>query len=96
MPETGIRRGGLQGTDAAGTRRIRRDGIGLAKNEKKAVECFKAAADRDFPAGLLWLAHCHANGIGVKKDLEEARKWARKAADLGVPAGRQMLISIQE
>ena len=53
-------------------------------------------ADRDFPAGILWLAHCHANGIGVKKDLEEARKWARKAADLGIPAGRQMLLSIQE
>ena len=67
-----------------------------AKNEKKAFECFKAAADKDLPAGILWVAHCHANGIGVKKDLEEARKWAKKAIELGIPAGRQMLLSIQE
>ena len=72
------------------------NGLGLKKDEKKALECFKAAADRDLPAGILWLAHCYANGIGVKKDLEEARQWARKAANLGIPAGRQMLLSIQE
>ena len=72
------------------------NGLGTVKDEKRAVACFREAADVNVVAGYIWLAYCYANGLGIEKNVETARNWARKAIDAGSPVGRKMLLMIQE
>lgn len=56
---------------------------GLAKDEAKAVELYRKAAEqdgaRDSDAAAYRLGLCYLNGTGVEKDEAKAREWLRKA-----------------
>jgi len=58
-------------------------GIGMAKNEVKAVKWFRKAAEQGNDYGQVALGMCYDEGIGVEKDEVEAVKWFRKAAEQG-------------
>jgi TPR repeat protein len=55
-------------------------GIGVRANPAKALECFRAAANRDDPVGLSLVGRAYADGRGVAPDDKEARVWFRKGA----------------
>ncbi len=51
------------------------EGLGIPKNDKKAVEYLLKAANRNSAAAQLLLFFRCAGGMGVEKDLAEAVKW---------------------
>ena len=63
-------------------------GIGIPKDEKKAVEWYKKAAEMGDAGAQNNLGNCYRNGIGVTKDEIIAVEWYKKAADKG-DAGAQ-------
>ena len=52
------------------------------KNEKKAVEYYKKAAEADCGDACNALGNCYANGQGVKKNLGKAEEYYRKGVSL--------------
>jgi TPR repeat protein len=67
-------------------------GLGyLPKDEPKAVELIKEAAEQGEPAAAAVLASLYAVGRGVNKDELEAVRLARQAADQGVALGMAVL-----
>lgn len=52
------------------------------KNEERAVEYFRAAAESN-PVAQHYLGYCYATGFGVAVNEIEAAKWYRKAAEGG-------------
>lgn len=66
-------------------------GIDTVKNEAKAVELFRKAAEVEFPYGQYRLAMCYEKGIGVAKDFNEGLRLCRKAAENGSPHAQQHL-----
>lgn len=59
------------------------DGIGVAKDEKKAVTYFRLAANQGYAHAQDYLGVCYYNGQGVTKDEKEAARYFRLAADQG-------------
>jgi len=55
----------------------------LPKDEKKAVEYYRAAIGKGNVSAINSLGLCHMNGIGVKQDPNEAVRLFREAADKG-------------
>ena len=55
-------------------------GRGFEKNEKKAFEWFKKAANQNNPIGLYQLAKCYHNGVGVSQDKAQAAIYYEKSA----------------
>ena len=50
-------------------------GLGLTKDEPKAIPYLRQAAQKGLAAAQNRLAYVYAEGIGVKKNKEEAAKW---------------------
>ncbi len=55
-------------------------GDGVPKDEKKAFELIKAAADKDYLPAIAGVAYLYSAGIGVEKDPAAAAKGLRIAA----------------
>jgi TPR repeat protein len=59
-------------------------GIGVPKNQVKAVELFQKAAEQNYPAALSNLGSCYEHGLGgLTQDAESAIKHYEAAAKLG-------------
>ena len=56
-----------------------KNGEGIAKDEKKAVELFMLAAKQDNGDAQYQLAKCYLKGKGVAKDEAKAKSWLKKA-----------------
>lgn len=59
------------------------DGIGTDKDDKKAVECYRIAAENGSAQGQYDLAVCYRNGEGVKQDFAKAVELYEKAIAQG-------------
>jgi TPR repeat protein len=58
-------------------------GIGIPRDEAKALKWYKKAADKGFAEAQFNLGSMYENGKGVPRDDVEAAKWYRKAAEQG-------------
>lgn len=58
-------------------------GTGVAKNETKAFEWAKKAANMGNTAAMRTLTTMHLEGIGVEKSWSRAAQWIRNAANKG-------------
>lgn len=56
-------------------------GINVPKNEKRAVELFRLAAEHGHAGAQFELGECYYYGRGVPKDVRYAVRWYRKAAE---------------
>lgn len=56
---------------------------GLAKDPKKAIQCFRENADQGDASAQYTLGNCYISGKGVPQDKTEGAKWYRKAAEQG-------------
>ncbi len=56
------------------------EGIGIAKDEKKAVEYYHLAAQQNYNDAQNALGRCYANGIGIPKDDKKALEYYHLAA----------------
>lgn len=63
-------------------------GIGVARDEKKALSLYQEAADLGDAASMVSLGHFYEKGCGgLEKDGKKAVEWYQKAADAGNPDG---------
>lgn len=67
------------------------NGDGVAKDEAKAAECFRKAAEQNHAAAQTWLGVLYQKGQGVTQNYAEAAKWYRKAAKQGYCYGQYNL-----
>ena len=58
-------------------------GNGVPRDDAKAADYMRQAADKDYAFAQNDLGSFYARGVGVKTDFEEAAKWYRKAAENG-------------
>ncbi len=58
-------------------------GMGVEKNEAKAVEWYREAAGQDHVEAQFRLGFMYGNGMGVEKNETEAFSWHQKAAEHG-------------
>jgi TPR repeat protein len=58
-------------------------GIGVSKDQSKALEYTRMAAEKGYPPAELQLGSYYGRGFGVAKDIQEAILWYRRAADHG-------------
>ena len=61
------------------------------KEETKAAECFKKAAEGGCVPSMVELAKAYHDGTGIDKDAAKANEWAKKAADAGNKAAAKLL-----
>ena len=57
------------------TSRGAHDGTGVEKDEQKAVEWYKKAAEQGYANAQSNLGWCYESGIGVGKDEQKAVEW---------------------
>lgn len=50
-------------------------GIGVARDDSKAVECFRKGAENGFPRAQFLLGEAYSRGLGVEQSDEEAARW---------------------
>lgn len=72
------------------------DGIGVERNEKRAVELVRRVVEMDVPSGYYQMGVFLQQGIGVKQDEAASLTYMRRAADMGNPQaqyaiGRKLL-----
>jgi TPR repeat protein len=63
------------------------NGTGVAKDEAKAVELYKKAAELGNDIAMVNLGWAYARGNGITKDVVTAFEWYKKAVELGNPKG---------
>ena len=56
-------------------------GAGIKKDERKAFEWYKEAAEQGYAEAQNSLGVCYYNGEGVEKDESKAVEWWQKAAE---------------
>ena len=66
-------------------------GEGVEKDDEKAVDWFRKAAEQDYADAQSSLAYKYAYGEGVEENQEKAVNWYRKAADQGDADAQVML-----
>ena len=66
-------------------------GRGVVKDEAKAVECYRKAAEQGHADAQYNLGNMYAQGLGVAKDEAQAVVWYQKAADRGHHDARRCL-----
>jgi TPR repeat protein len=59
-------------------------GLGLTRDEPKAIPYLKAAAQKGLATAQNRLAHAYAEGVGVKKSAVDAAKWRLIAQSSGL------------
>lgn len=62
-----------------------RDGDGVKKSAKRAVQLYEASAKQGYAPAQCNLGICYQEGTGVKLDLKRAARYYRLAADQGYP-----------
>jgi hypothetical protein len=67
------------------------NGKGVIKDESKAVDFFRNAAERGYAPAQYQLALSYISGVGVTKDPVEAVKWYRKSAEQGYALSQNSL-----
>ena len=74
------------------------EGIGIAKDEKKAYELARKAFRRKNDDGYAayMIGYCFEHGRGVERDIFEARTWYKQAADLGESNGEKAYEQLQQ
>ncbi len=72
------------------------NGIGIAADEKKAVEYYKMAADQGLFEAITQLGWCYEEGIGLDANMEMAFKHYQRAADWGIPLAQYNLACCYE
>jgi TPR repeat protein len=60
-------------------------GLGVARNEKKALEWLEKAGEQGDAVAACYLGWVYSTGRGVDKDRDRAVRWYRKSADKGHP-----------
>jgi len=68
----------------------------LVKNEEKALELFRKAADLGNPAAQWTLAGRYSSGSGVEKDKVEAYKWALVSIENGSEVARKLISNFEQ
>ena len=58
-------------------------GIGTQRDDRKAVEIYKIAAEAGYAQAQFDLAICYRHGEGIEKNPLMVIEWYRKAADQG-------------
>lgn len=58
---------------------------GIPKDNNKAFDCFKKAAEEENVESFFCIGQCYLNGLGVDKNEKEAACWFKKAAEFGEP-----------
>lgn len=61
------------------------------KQDEKATELFKQAAEAGCVPAMVELAEALHDGIGTEKDADKAKEWAKKAADAGNAWAKELL-----
>lgn len=61
------------------------------KQDEKATELFKKAAEAGCVPAMVELAEALHDGIGTEKDADKAKEWAKKAADAGNAWAKELL-----
>lgn len=72
-----------------------RGGI-LVKNEKKAIELYRQAADLGSPAAQWILSGKYSSGKGVEKDNAEAYKWALLSVEHGSVVAKKLIPKLEK
>ena len=72
------------------------NGIGVDRDEDKAVEWLNKAAEQGNARAQVWIGGRYLNGTGVEKEEFEAVKWFRKAAEQGHKDAETALQKLQE
>jgi hypothetical protein len=73
-----------------------RDGQGVARDDKLAVQWFRKAAEKGHARAQSNLGWCYEYGRGVAKDEKEAVRWYRKAAEKGAAIAQSNLAGCYE
>ena len=60
-----------------------REGLGVDKNEMRAINLYRKAADQGSASGQFIMGNMYELGIGVRKDEADAVSWYRKSAENG-------------
>ena len=66
-------------------------GLGVEQDMAKALELYRAAADRGYAKAQTALGLLYDEGKGVPQDYDEALKWFRRAAEQGDPPAQFQL-----
>ena len=66
-------------------------GLGVEKDDSKAVEWYRKAAEQGLMGAMYFLAQKLELGQGVQSDNEQAIKWHLKAAEGGLPESQYAL-----
>ena len=75
--------GSAEGLCALGV--LHHAGKGVEKNDRRAAELFRQAAELGLPRAQLFLGHCYDDGMGVDQSPPQAVEWFRQAAQTGYP-----------
>lgn len=67
-------------------------GLGVMKNDSKAFEMYRKAAERGLPEAMLMLSFFYKNGRHVSQDLKKAQEWEFKYKKRG---GKVLLLDIR-
>jgi tetratricopeptide (TPR) repeat protein len=76
--------------------RLHATGQGAVRDEVKAAEFYRRAAERGSSTAQYALATLYADGRGVARDPQQAIAWYRKAAEQSVPEAASSLAYIYE
>lgn len=66
-------------------------GLGIEKDDSKAVEWYSKAAEQGLMAAMYFLARKYEYGHGIPRDSERAIRWYRTAAEGGLPEAQYEL-----
>jgi TPR repeat protein len=69
-------------------------GIGIPKDQAKAIDLYRMAASHSNVTAMTRLGIVYLDGIGTEKNLSEARQWLEKAAKMGSDAAEKKLKEI--
>jgi hypothetical protein len=72
------------------------NGLGVVRNEARAFQMMKAAAEQDYPIAQHGIGFMYLEGDCVEQDSAEAAKWFRKAADHGLAGSLTTLAQMYE
>ncbi len=70
-------------------------GLGVEKDESRAIEWFRKAAGEGNTAAILELGRCYLGGTGVEKDIAQARLWLYKVDRRNYEPAEKLLGEIQ-
>jgi hypothetical protein len=73
-----------------------KSGIGGEKNEAKAYECFREAAEKENPRGMFHAGQCLYTGCGVETNQDAGVAMLQRSAEKGFAEAAQALRNIEK